>query len=299
MTLKQETVQIQGAPARLLRGGSKGAPTALFVHGAVPGVTPYCSGAHIWGSALDRFAGERKVVVPDMPGAGATGVPAGGLSLETLTGHVAALIETLKLNDVHIVGHDLGGFVALVLAMDKPELFASVSVVASAMSAPQGDGLDDLLFLNPPPPLWGPISQGWALERLSYSHYAVDDALVDACVAAGKGAPHRAAVEAMAGGAYGRKFAPGLTRAKMRLWELARTKGLAVPVQIVWGSHDPTTSRERGAVLYDTLAQRQTAAHFHIVNRAGNLLFRDQPEAFHHVVAAFQDGVAARRAAAE
>jgi pimeloyl-ACP methyl ester carboxylesterase len=102
----------------------------------------------------------------------------------------------------------------------------------------------------------------------------------------------------MAGDRFERGFAPGTVRAKMRLWELLRGKGLGVPVQLVWGSHDPTTSRERGAVLYGALAERQTASHFHLVNRAGNLVFRDQPDAFHHVVAAFQDGVMAHRAAA-
>lgn len=303
-TLKEETLKVQGAPARLMRGGSRGAPVALFVHGGAPGVTPFCGGAHVWGAALDRFLAERQVVVPDLPGSGGTGVPSGGLAFDGLAfdglaQHVAALIEALDLRDVHFVGHDLGGLIGLVLAMDKPERLAAVSVVASAMSAPQGDSLDDLVFADPPVPLWSRLSQAWALERLCHSHFAVDDALLDACVAAAGGQAHRSAVETMAGDGYARRFAPGVTRAKMRLWEKLRTVGLPVPVQLVWGSHDPTTTQERGAVLFAAVAERQTATHYHLVNRAGNLLFRDQPEAFHHVVAAFQDGVMASRAAAE
>jgi pimeloyl-ACP methyl ester carboxylesterase len=298
-TLKAETIKVEGIETRLLRGGKPGAPAALFLHGGVPGVTPYCSGAHIWGAALDKFAASRQVIVPDLPGSGATPVPAGGaLTFDGLAAHVAGIIGTLDLRDVHIVGHDLSGLIALVLAMDKPALFASVSVVASAVAAPQGDSLDDLVFADPPTPLWGRISQRWALGRICHSHYAVDEALVDACVAAGEGTAHRSAVELMAGDRFEHGFAPGAVRAKMRLWELLRGKGLGVPVQLVWGSHDPTTTRERGTVLYGALAERQTASHFHLVNRAGNLVFRDQPDAFHHVVAAFQDGVMAHRAAA-
>lgn len=297
-TLKTETIKVQGIDTRVLRGGPSGAPAALFLHGGTPGVTPYCSGAHIWGAVLDRFAGVRQVVAPDLPGSGGTAVPAGGLSFEGLAAHVTGVMDALNLSNVHIVGHDLAGLIALVLAMDAPDRFASVSVVASALATPQGDGLDDLLFIDPPAPLWGRISQRWALKRISHSHYAIDDALVDACVKAAEGAPHRSAVELMAGDKYARGFAPGAVRAKMRLWELLRGAGLAVPVQLVWGSHDPTTSRERGAVLFDMIAQRQTATQFHLVNRAGNLVFRDQPEAFHHVVGAFQDGVMAERATA-
>jgi pimeloyl-ACP methyl ester carboxylesterase len=297
-TLKAETVQVQGLPTRVLRRGRRGAPAALFVHGATPGVTPYCGGAHLWGGVLDRFAEERQVVVPDLPGSGGTGLPSGAFAFDALVAHVDALIGALELRDVHLVGHDLGGLIGLVLAMDKPERLASVSVVASAMSAPQGDSLDDLVFQSPPPPRWSRGSQAWALERVSYSHFPLDAALLDACTAAAEGPAHRAAVEAMAGDGYGRRFVPSMTRAKMRLWEKARTDGIAVPVQLVWGSHDPTTSEERGAVLFATLAARQTAVHYHLINRAGNLPFRDQPEMFHHVVAAFQDGVIEHRSAA-
>ena len=297
-TLKAETVQVQGLPTRVLRGGRRGAPATLFVHGATPGVTPYCGGAHLWGAVLDRFADERQIVVPDLPGSGATGLPAGAFAFDALVGHIDALIEALELRDVHFVGHDLGGLMGLILAMDKPERLASLSVVASAMSAPTGDSLDDLVFRSPPPPRWSRASQSWALERVSYSHLALDAALLDACAAAAEGPAHRAAVEAMAGDGYSRRLAPSMTRAKMRLWEKARADGLAVPVQLVWGSHDPTTSEERGAVLFATLAARQTATHYHLINRAGNLPFRDQPDAFHHVVAAFQDGVIEHRAAA-
>jgi pimeloyl-ACP methyl ester carboxylesterase len=298
-TLKEETVQVGGTSTRLLRGGPKSAPAALFLHGGTPGFTPFCAGAHLWGAALERFSGERQVIAPDLPGSGGTAAPAGGtLTFDSLAAHVSGLMDALELRDVHIVAHDLAGLIALFLAMEKPERFTSVSVVASALSAPQGDSLDDLVFADPPTPLWGWISQKWALERLCHSHYAVDDALVDACVAAGEGAAHKGAVALLGGDTYERKFAPTAMRAKMRLWELLRTTGLKVPVQLVWGSHDPTTTRERGATLYGALAERQTATHFHVVNRAGNLVFRDQPEAFHHVVAAFQDGVLAHRSAA-
>jgi pimeloyl-ACP methyl ester carboxylesterase len=298
-TLKEETVQVGGTSTRLLRGGPKSAPAALFLHGGTPGVTPFCAGAHLWGSALERFLGERQVVAPDLPGSGGTAVPASGaLTFDGLATHASGLMDALELRDVHIVGHDLAGLIALFLAMEQPQRFASISVVASAISAPQGDSLDDLVFADPPTPLWSRLSQKWALERLCYSHYAVDDALVDACVAAAEEAAHQGAIALLGGDTYGRGFEAAATRAKMRLWELLRTTGLKVPVQLVWGSHDPTTTRERGATLYSALAERQTATHFHVVNRAGNLVFRDQPEAFHHVVAAFQDGVLAHRSAA-
>lgn len=293
--LTGETIEVAGLATRLLQAGPKDAPACVLLHGAIPGVTPYCGGAHLWGEKILRlFEAERRLVVPDLPGSGGTALGTGKPTIDAMAAHVRALLDKLDLRRVHLVGHDLGGLVALLLAMDMPDRLVTVSVVASGISAPLGDSLDDIVFLNPPEPAWSRLSQEWALDRISHSRLALDDGLLDACVAAASGAPHRAALAAMAEG-HAKSFQPSATRTKFRLWDVARSQGLQVPVQLVWGSHDPTTSRERGLVLFDTLAEKQKAAHFHLINRAGNLVFRDQPDAFHQVVAAFQDGVMAGR----
>ncbi len=160
--------------------------------------------------------------------------------------------------------------------------------MASQWSPPRGDGLDNLLLVSPPPPMWGRESQGWALERLSYSHAHIDAALLDACVKASEGAAHQDAIKQMREH-YGRTFAPGMGTTRYRLWEACRGDGFKVPTQIVWASHDPSVfARRRVFVLYDVIARKQPAAHFHVINRAGNFPFREEPAVFHHVVSAFQ-----------
>lgn len=47
---------------------------------------------------------------------------------------------------------------------------------------------------------------------------------------------------------------------------------------------------------FEAIAVRQPAAQYHLMNRSGALPFHEEPEAFHHIVASFQDGVAAERA---
>jgi 2-hydroxy-6-oxonona-2,4-dienedioate hydrolase len=49
---------------------------------------------------------------------------------------------------------------------------------------------------------------------------------------------------------------------------------------------------EHGRVLYDTIARRQTATQFHLINRAGSFPFRETPAAFHLAVGAFHRGLA-------
>jgi pimeloyl-ACP methyl ester carboxylesterase len=194
-----------------------------------------------------------------------------------------------------LVGHDLGGFMGHALAIEVPARLRSLSVVASPMSPPIGDRLDDTVVTAPPQPLWSRESQYWAFDRLSYAHAHIDDTLLNACMTAAAGAPHRQAVAAM-GEQGGRSFAPSVGKARYRLWEVCRNEGIKVPTQIVWASHDPLTSQEAGFVLFDVIAKKQSAAHFHLVNRSGSFPFREQPAAFHHIVSAFQDGAMAERA---
>jgi pimeloyl-ACP methyl ester carboxylesterase len=240
----------------------------VFVHGGVPGVTPYASGAHIWGPVLERFTN-------------AAAIEATGTTVDALTQSVRKAIEGK--GKCHLVGHDLGGLVALSLAIEAPQLVTAVTAVASVAASPTGDGVGDFTFAHPPKPLWSRESQRWALERVSYSHHHVDDRLLDACVAAA------AKQQPMTPEVYAEQFVPSVMKAKARFYEVCRGEGIKVPCQVIWGSHDPLATFDHGLWLFRGIAQRQRVAQFHVINRAGSLLFREEPAAFHQVVAAFSD----------
>src|SRR5207237_112289 len=240
----------------------------VFIHGAIPCVTPYASGPHIWGPVLQRFSNASTVEVA-------------GSTLDAMTQSVRKAIEGK--GKCHLVGHDLGGLLALSIAIDAPQLVSGVTAVASVAASPTGDGVGDFTFAYPPPPLWSRESQRWALERISYSHQHIDDPLLDACVAAaGKHRP-------MAPESYANEFVPGVMKAKSRFYEVCRTEGIKVPCQVVWGSHDPLATFDHGLWLFRGIAQKQRVAQFHVINRTGSLPFREEPAAFHQIVAAFAD----------
>ena len=68
-SITRSAADIGGRKISLLRGGS-GREPVLFLHGGLPGITPYCSGAHVWSRYLPLAAAERAVVAPDLPGFG-------------------------------------------------------------------------------------------------------------------------------------------------------------------------------------------------------------------------------------
>lgn len=211
------------------------------------------SGQNVWGSCLSLFTQAKT------------------LTLEGET--VAAMVQNLKKKipeKAHLVAHDLAGLVALTVACEAPEHVRSVSAVSSMAAAPTGDSMVNLTLAHPPQPPSGREAQRWALERISYSHHHIDDALLDDYVAAAQ-----------------KRKPDDLMAAKAKFYETCRERGFPVPAQVIWGTHDPLGGLELGLWLFRIIAARQKAAHFHAINRAGALPFREEPEAFHQVVSAF------------
>ena len=240
----------------------------IFIHGGVPGVTPYASGPHIWGA---------------LP-SGATAIDVRGQTVDAMVAGVKKSLDGK--GRCHLVGHDLGGLLAFNLAIDAPQLVSAVTAVASVATAPSGDGVPNTTLAHPPQPLWSRESQRWALERVSYSHTHVNDELLDACVAAA------AKLQPMTPQTYENEFVPSLMKAKSRFYEVCRTEGLKVPCQVIWGNHDPLGTFDQGLWLFRGLAQKQRASQFHVINRAGALPFREEPAAFHQILSAFAEGIA-------
>ncbi|HEX2547394.1 MAG TPA: alpha/beta fold hydrolase, partial [Ramlibacter sp.] len=244
-TLTRQVLDIAGTPSSVLRGGSSSTPI-VFVHGGTPGITPYCSGAHLWESCLPQFAREFAVVAVDLPGFGQTGITSDGLTVDAMARHVRATLRALDIQRCHVVGHDTGGLVALMLACEQPELVAAVTAVSSTAAAPSGDGVDEVALAYPLHPMWQRSSQRVALESISFAHHHVDDALLNACVAAASFPPHQDALARMAQGAHADSWIPSVMRAKSRLFETCRNAGVPVPTQVVWGTHDPLGTLDRG-----------------------------------------------------
>jgi pimeloyl-ACP methyl ester carboxylesterase len=297
MTTTRSDITVGGRKVSLLRAGPSGGTPVLLVHGGRPGLTPIATGAHLWDRAIPHLGAGRPVVAIDLPGAGGSDVGnADILSADKIAEHLVAVLGALSLDRVHFVGHDFGGFVGLWLALTAPAKLQSLSLVASGDSTPKGDGLDDILLDALPKPAWSRASQAWVFDRVSYSNGHIDDALLTACVAAAQGKPHGEAVKAMQDpAARARNY--GVNALKGKVWDAMRTRGVQVPTQLVWSSDDPRAPREAGYVLFKIIAEKQRAAQFHLINRAGTFAFREQPDEFAKVVAAFHDGVDLEQAA--
>jgi 2-hydroxy-6-oxonona-2,4-dienedioate hydrolase len=278
--LIEKIAMVDGVQTRMLIGGADAGRATVLLHGGSPGLSPFGGGLHLWGDMLDRLAASRKLIVPDLPGSGMT--PAGDrpITVDRLVAHTTALIREIAGEPVHLVGHDLGGMVALSTAIAAPSQLASLTIVSSAAASPTGDSVENLALLSPPEPLWSRESQAWAFDRLSYSHHHIDEKLLDASVR------QEAQLEDKANDLF---FS--IMKAKSRFFRVGREDGIQVPVQVICAKNDPLVSVDQSLWLFRIIAAKQREAQFHVINRSGSFPFREQPDEFLRILTAFHGGL--------
>src|SRR5437763_10923264 len=134
--------------------GGKG-PKALLLHG-------FASDRLSWIANQPALEGVLSLASLDLLGHGESAMDVGDGDVATLAERVAAAMDERKLLGVHLVGHSLGGAIALVLAATRPELVASLVLIA-----PAGLGRQiDPVFLSEFPELSQPQEAQALLTRL-------------------------------------------------------------------------------------------------------------------------------------
>lgn len=85
-------------------------------------------------AVFDRLAGylrQRRVIVPDLPGFGASSHDLPDFSFHAHAIYVADLLRHLGLSRVHVLGFSMGGGVALILADAQPSRVASLTLLSA------------------------------------------------------------------------------------------------------------------------------------------------------------------------
>jgi sigma-B regulation protein RsbQ len=97
----------------------KGDTAIVFLHG-------WCGDREYWKHQVDVFAADYCVVALDQAGHGESGKNRKTWSVESLAGDVEAVAKALGLKKVILVGHSMGGPVALIAAKRMPDQVVAV-----------------------------------------------------------------------------------------------------------------------------------------------------------------------------
>ena len=96
----------------------------VFIHGV--GMAK-----EIWQPQVECFAKSYQVVTYDMWGHGGSALPAADVTLDDYCQQLAELLKTLAISKAHVIGHSMGGLVALGFALSYPQQVQRLVVLNS------------------------------------------------------------------------------------------------------------------------------------------------------------------------
>jgi len=133
------SVRVRDATIRLRRAGT--GPTVLFLHGA--------GGYASWLPFFDALADGHELLVPEHPGFGASDDPPWIRNISDMALFYLELIEELALDNVHLIGHSLGGWIAAEILIRDRARFKSLTLMAPAGIRVEGVPAGDTFIWAP------------------------------------------------------------------------------------------------------------------------------------------------------
>jgi pimeloyl-ACP methyl ester carboxylesterase len=272
-----QTVSVHGREVSYLEAGD--GPLLLLIHGMA-------GTAHNWESVIEPLALHNLVVAPDFPGHGDSAPGGGDYSLGSLASGLRDLMIALGRDRATLVGHSLGGGVALQFAYQFPEMVERLVLVSSGGLGPEVGAIlraaalpgADLFIRSTAMP--GSIAGGWltgALGRLGLRPNA-DLAEVGRAYASLADADRR---KAFLSTLHAVVDTDGQRVAALDRLYLAEN----LPVLIVWGERDPIIPVEHGRAAHAQLP----GSHLEVFPDAGHVPMLESPGRFAAVLQRFLD----------
>lgn len=100
----------------------------VLIHG-------FCETQEIWEGVATELANDFKVYMPDLPGFGKSPLPKTPFSIDDIGGLMLDWLKDLKMERAVVVGHSLGGYVALAMAVKDQNRIAGLGLFHSTAAA--------------------------------------------------------------------------------------------------------------------------------------------------------------------
>jgi pimeloyl-ACP methyl ester carboxylesterase len=274
-----ERLRLHGHDVEYAIAGPADGPAVLLVHGIT-------SSLRTWSKVLPRLAESHRVIAPDLLGHGASAKPRGDYSLGSFASGLRDIMIALDVPTATVVGHSMGGGIAMQLAYQFPErverlvlvnsggLGREVSLLLRAATLPGADLVLPLLFGTPLVRPAGAIV-GKTLSLLGLRSRGDLEGMWHGVASLRRREGQRAFLHTARSimDAGGQRVS-----ATDRLY-LAES----VPSLVVWGERDSLIPAAHGRAAHDAMP----GSRLEVFGEAGHFPFNDEPDRFVDVLTDF------------
>lgn len=225
-----------------------GAETVILIHG-------FGGDLDNWLFNIDALAEVATVYAVDLPGHGQSEKKLAKPGLAAMTAALVGFMKKLKISSAHLVGHSMGGAIAMQLAHDNPKMVKSMTLICSAGLGPEiGDYVEKFIAAQGRKDL-KPVLESLFADKSLVSRQLVDDVMKYKRLD-GVEPLLKKLGEALFGGGK-QQDAPG---AKLG-------KG-APPALVIWGKEDQ--------VIPSSHAKNLAGAKVQVFENAGHMVFMEK-----------------------
>jgi pyruvate dehydrogenase E2 component (dihydrolipoamide acetyltransferase) len=238
-------LEAAGLRLRYLALGEGDSVPMLLLHG-------FGADLNTWMFTQPALAEGRRVVALDLPGHGGSAKRVDHTDAESLAAIVEHALDALGIERLHLVGHSMGGGIAILFALRQPERVATLTLIASASLGPEVNAafVDGFVRASRRREAMEVLSL-LVHDRALLSRTMVEDVLRYKRL---DGVP-----EALA--AFAEEWFPG---GRQRVDLSDTVAALKLPVQIIWGREDRIIPVARAEALASRLP-------VHIFEQTGHL----------------------------
>ncbi len=229
-----------------------------------------------WAPVAPALSRSRRLIMPDNRYCGRTRATGATDSLRNCADDCVALLDRLGLRHVDVIGHSMGGLIAMDLAADRPDRVGKVIIAAShprpgAHARAVIENLVALREAGAPDEHWQRSFFTWVFSR----HFFNDTRAVEAAIALAIGYPHKQSVDDMRRQCdllQGADLSTSLEKISAKMLAIAGEDDLLFPL---------ADMRQCYAALPNSA--------FEVLPDAAHSVHWDQPEAFVSAVSRFLD----------
>jgi pyruvate dehydrogenase E2 component (dihydrolipoamide acetyltransferase) len=239
-----------------------GAETIILIHG-------FGGDLDNWLFNIDALGEKATVYALDLPGHGQSSKKLDKPGLAAMKNALAAFMDKLGIGKAHLVGHSMGGAIAMQMAAEHPEKVKSLTLICSAgLGSDIGSYVDEYVAAQGRKDL-KPVLEKLFADKSLVSRQLVDDVLKFKRLDGVEPLLKSLAAALFGGGKQA--DAPGKALA-----------GKLPPTLVIWGKHDEIIPAAHAANL--------PGAHVHVLEGAGHMVFMEKASDVNNLIKAHVAG---------
>jgi pyruvate dehydrogenase E2 component (dihydrolipoamide acetyltransferase) len=254
---KYEFADTAAGSLRYAKRGT-GAETVVLIHG-------FGGDLDNWLFNIDALAEKATVYALDLPGHGQSVKKLEKPGLAAMVAALNAFMDKLSIGKAHLVGHSMGGAIALQMAADHPDKVKSLTLICSAgLGGEIGSYVDDYVAAQGRKDLKPVLEQLFADKSL-VSRQLVDDVLKYKRLDGVEGILKSLSAALFAG-------------RKQQDAPAAKLAGKLPPTLVVWGKEDLIIPASHASLL--------PGARVHVIEGAGHMVFMEKASDVNNLIKA-------------